>query len=59
MNDDEIMTLADVAELLKLHIKTVTKLAKKGEIPGNRIGRSWRFMRSDIVRLVKHEAKAA
>jgi excisionase family DNA binding protein len=59
MNDDEIMTPADVAEFLKLHIKSIYALAKKGEIPGNRIGRSWRFMRSDIVRLVKHEAKAA
>jgi excisionase family DNA binding protein len=59
MNDDEIMTPADVAELLKLHIKSIYKLAKTGEIPGNRIGRSWRFMRSDIVRLVKHEGKAA
>jgi excisionase family DNA binding protein len=59
MNDDEIMTPADVAELLKLHIKTVYKLSEKGELPGTRIGRSWRFMRSDIVRLVRHEAKAA
>jgi excisionase family DNA binding protein len=59
MDDDEIMTPADVANLLKLHVKSIYKLAKTGEIPGNRIGRSWRFFKSDIVRLVKHEAKAA
>ena len=59
--DNEIMTPAEVAELLRLHIKTVYKLAEKGEIPGQRIGRSWRFMRGDVVELVAHKsvAKAA
>jgi hypothetical protein len=27
-------------------------LAEKGVIPGNRIGRSWRFSRSDVLELV-------
>jgi excisionase family DNA binding protein len=41
-----------VASLLKIHLKTVYKLAEKGVIPGNRIGRSWRFSRSDVMELV-------
>ena len=46
------MTPSEVAALLKIHLKTVYKLAEKGVIPGNRIGRSWRFSRNDVLELV-------
>jgi excisionase family DNA binding protein len=49
---EEIMTPSEVAALLKIHLKTVYKLAEKGVIPGNRIGRSWRFSRNDVIDLV-------
>ena len=49
---EEIMTPSEVAALLKIHLKTVYKWAEKGVIPGNRIGRSWRFSRSDVLELV-------
>jgi excisionase family DNA binding protein len=49
---EEIITPADVATLLKMHLKTVYKLAEKGVIPGKRVGRSWRFNRTDILELV-------
>jgi len=49
---EEIMTPSEVAALLKIHLKTVYKLAEKGVIPGNRIGRSWRFSRTDVLELV-------
>jgi len=49
---EEIMTPSEVANLLKIHLKTVYKLAEKGVIPGNRIGRSWRFSRTDVLELV-------
>lgn len=53
---EEIMTPSEVAEMLKIHLKTVYKLAEKGVIPGNRIGRSWRFSRSDVLELVSSRA---
>ena len=46
------MTPSEVADLLKIHLKTVYKLAEKGVIPGNRIGRSWRFSRNEVMELV-------
>ena len=49
---EEIMTPSEVASLLKIHLKTVYKLAERGVIPGNRIGRSWRFSRGDVLELV-------
>jgi excisionase family DNA binding protein len=53
---EEIMTPSEVAALLKIHLKTVYKLAEKGVIPGNRIGRSWRFSRSDVLELVSSKS---
>lgn len=52
---DEIMTPSQVAELLKIHVKTVYKLAREGVIAGNRIGRSWRFSKSHILDLLFRE----
>lgn len=46
--DDEFLTTAEVAELLKLHEKTVLRLAGSGEIPGRKFGREWRFRLADI-----------
>lgn len=54
---DEIMTPSEVAALLKIHVKTVYKLAEKGVLPGNRIGRSWRFSKGDILKLVSDKQK--
>ncbi|HEU4342008.1 MAG TPA: helix-turn-helix domain-containing protein [Candidatus Binatia bacterium] len=53
---EEIMTPSEVAALLKIHLKTVYKLAERGVIPGNRIGRSWRFSRGDVLELVSTRA---
>jgi excisionase family DNA binding protein len=52
MNEDEVMIASEVATLLKLHVKTVYKLFETGDIPGKRIGRSVRFRRVDVLKLV-------
>ena len=56
---EQIMTPSEVASLLKIHLKTVYKLAEKGVIPGNRIGRSWRFSRGDVLELVSSKAMSS
>jgi len=50
--ESELMTPSEVADLLKIHLKTVYKLAERGTIPGQRIGRSWRFSRADVLVLI-------
>ena len=45
----EILTANEVAALLKLHLKTIYKLAESGKIPAKQIGHSWRFRRSQIL----------
>ena len=46
--NDEILTLREVAEYLKLAEKTAYRLAAEGKLPGFKVGGSWRFRREDI-----------
>lgn len=46
---DEVLTADEAARLLKLSKKTVLRLARDGTIPGNKIGRVWRFRRSQLL----------
>ena len=45
---DDIMTIKELAEYLKLNEKTAYRLVSEGEIPGFKVGGSWRFRKSDI-----------
>ena len=55
---DEIMTPSEVAELFKIHVKTVYKLARQGALSGVRVGRSWRFSRARVLDLLaKQQSK--
>jgi len=44
----KILTAKDLADFLKLSYSTIYKLASKGEIPGFKIGDSWRFEMEEI-----------
>lgn len=44
----EIMTIKEVAVYLKLTEKTAYRLVADGEIPGFKVGGSWRFRRGEI-----------
>ena len=41
----DVMTAAEVADVLQLQVSTVYYLARRGELPGQRLGRAWRFPR--------------
>ncbi|MDK9736123.1 helix-turn-helix domain-containing protein [Vibrio sp. D404a] len=45
---DQILTLKEVAEYLKLAEKTAYRLASEGKLPGFKVGGSWRFRREDL-----------
>jgi excisionase family DNA binding protein len=49
-DDADILTIRQVAGLLKIHRATVRKLAQRGEIPGWRVGKTWRFSESALVK---------
>ena len=50
--DDEILTVSQVARLLKVHPRTIYKLAKRGGLPGFQVGKQWRFLRSELIKLL-------
>ena len=45
---DEIMTLEEVASYLRVSERTVYDWVSRGELPGGKLGTSWRFKRADI-----------
>ena len=48
-DEEQIMTLREVAAYLKLNDKTIYRLAQAEKIPAFKVGGSWRFRRSDLV----------
>lgn len=44
----EIMTIDEVAEYLRVSERTVYDWAQKGELPGGKLGTTWRFKRDEI-----------
>jgi excisionase family DNA binding protein len=55
---DEILTVQEVAALLKVADKTVYTMAQRGEIPAFKVRGQWRFRRADIDTWI-HEQTAA
>lgn len=51
----EMMTITELAVFLRLPLSSVYKLAQQGKIPGQKVGRHWRFYRPAIVRWVGRE----
>jgi len=45
-----MLTINEVAKLLRLHPTTVYRLAKRGALPAFKIGYSWRFDTQDLNR---------
>lgn len=58
MND--VLSVREVAQYLKLNEQTVYRLAREGKLPASKIGKQWRFSRREIEALVQeHRAGAA
>lgn len=51
----EVMTSVEAAEYLKMHVKTVCRLAKEHKIPAKKVGSEWRFVRSVLDRWLAQE----
>ena len=51
--ETEILTVEELKSYLKIPKPTVYALAQSGRIPGVKIGKHWRFRRSDIDEWMK------
>lgn len=51
-HDQEILTVEEASALFRVSSKTILRLARAGAIPGQKVGRAWRFCRSELVAYV-------
>ena len=58
-SQDDILTLPEVANLLKVAEKTVYGLAQKGDLPAFKVGGQWRFRRTAIDSWIEVKTGAA
>ena len=54
----EIMTMQQAAEFLQVSVRTLQRMVAADEVPGRRIGRQWRFERSQLRDWVRGEGAA-
>jgi len=45
----EVLTAQEAADYLRVSLKTLYRLVAAGQVPGQKVGRSWRFRRADLV----------
>lgn len=48
-----ILTARELGQYLKLSASTIYKLASEGDLPGFKIGDSWRFDMEEILNLIR------
>lgn len=53
---DEVLTVREIAALLKINEKTAYKLAARGEIPGFKVWGSWRFKKAQLEEWMQSKA---
>ena len=57
MSSDEILTIRDVAALLKIGEKTAYTMAQAGDLPGFKVRGQWRFRRNDLDAWIRQQVK--
>jgi len=57
MVDDEILTIREVAALLKIGEKTAYTMAQSGELPGFKVRGQWRFRRVELDRWIDEQPR--
>jgi excisionase family DNA binding protein len=56
--DAQVLTLTEVASLLRVPKSTVYKLAQNAKLPGFKVGKHWRFLLRDIEEWLKNHGAA-
>ena len=54
-NSDQVMTLEELAAYLKIPKSTLYKLVQEGRVPGQKLGKQWRFGKAVIDRWLDSE----
>ena len=57
MGDEQVLTITDIASILKLAPKTVYSMAQAGELPAFKLRGQWRMRRVDFDRWIAERAE--
>lgn len=49
-----VLTVAQVAELLQVNPYTVREEARRGNLPGRKVGKEWRFAKDAVLAWLGH-----
>jgi len=55
-DEEEIFTIKELSEHLRVHPTTIYRLLRQGRLPGFRVGSNWRFNRAAIEQWEKLQA---
>ena len=55
--NDELLTLEETSKYLKVAVVTLRCWLREGKIKGHKMGRGWRFFKSDLVAFVKENGE--
>ena len=53
MAKKEFLVVEDIMKMFNVSQRTVYRWAESGKLPGARLGRRWRFDRTEIMNLIK------
>ena len=54
---NDIMTMKELADYLKIAEKTAYRFASEKKVPGFKVGNAWRFRKSEIDNWIKKQEK--
>lgn len=57
MSGDEILTVKELADYLKIAEKTAYRFVAEGKIPAFKVGSAWRFKKDEIDAWIKRQLK--
>ena len=55
LNFEKTLTIAEVAQILRIHRNTVYKLIRRGDLPGLKIGDNWRVTTTALRTVLARE----
>lgn len=59
MPNDDMMTVKELADYLKIAEKTAYRFASEAKVPGFKVGSAWRFRKSEIERWIVEQEQQA
>lgn len=55
---EPLLTPIEAAAWLQVHVKTTIRRAREGELPALRVGKHWRFRRSDLENWAEQQVRS-